>query len=89
MRYVIAVGLLVLASCGTNVSGRATLAQARATCFAIDPTLTDELWTEGIQVLVTARDNGETREQALGQLEGCSIPGCSTCGRQLVDAIWP
>ncbi len=91
-----AAGLVFITSCGSNLSGGVTLAQARQTCQDYGISFYNganfETW---VIVMETARDSGFTEFQALtASLEGCSdgpasvLGECNSCFIEIGAAVW-
>ena len=96
----LAVGLVFVASCGTYLSGGATLAQARSTCikWVGTATTTAEADTNTFILIAQAgRDSGDTEADYLVFfLPDCSDntanfgdpSGCNACITQVGAAVW-
>lgn len=70
-------GLVLLPACGSNVSGRTSLAQARTSCLEWDPvgTADDDLWLTTVITFEALRNAGLTRLEVIGQfINFCSVP---------------
>ena len=95
----LAVGLVFIASCGTNLSGGVTLTQARSTCIEwATGTPVPELGTTTlIDIAQARRDAGESEADWLLDLsQDCNdekqnnhdTPGCIACITQIGSAVW-
>lgn len=89
----IALGLVFVAGCGTNVAGGVSLAQARATCLAWDRTVDAGANFDSTVLLAEAlRDDGTSEREFLGAVisDGCQAgdSGCISCITQVAAAVW-
>ena len=87
---ILALGLVFVAGCETNVAGGISLAQARATCFAWDGTASGTAYFDSFVLLAEAgRDDGITESQFLSAaILPCTDAGCLSCITQLAAAVW-
>lgn len=100
MQRAIALVLVLVAGCGTNVgtnvAGGVTLAAARATCIAEDTFIDRELLESTILVAESVRDTGGTEFQFLFNFaDSCDNlstearrGGCLSCFTQIAAAVW-
>ncbi len=95
---ILALGLVFVAGCGTNLAGGVSLAQARSTCLAWDSSAEAGAFLDSlILVAEAARDSGSTEADFLAAfLTPCSDPlvtgpdfaGCTSCITQIAAAVW-
>ncbi len=95
MKRRLSISVLLLAGCGSNLSGGVTLADARAVCLSADdgpeaPALFDAF----VLVAEAGRDQGTTQGDFLATFlpacdEANDPTGCFTCLTNMAAAVWP
>lgn len=91
---ILAVGSVFIVSCGTNLSGSVTLAQARSTCVEADGTVDANSVFESLVILAElSRDQGLTPLEFIGVvLDSCGDVNenqCAACFTQIASVVWP
>ncbi len=98
MRLHITVGLLLLsiAGCGTQVSGKTTLAEARRACEEYEP-ISDNEWDAAVILYSEASNAGGTKGEFLAPIPGYCAgdteteameSACIVCFTKLAHATW-
>lgn len=91
------ISLVFVASCGSNLAGGVTLAQARAICLEWDPSSTNAVFETLIISMEALRDNGTTEVEYLSFVaDYCNNPlnalfdlsGCTACLVQSAAVVW-